>query len=85
MNTYVILRRNGWRSAEDLRIAAGRSKATVEQMSDDVAWIRSYVVPEPSGAVGTAASTRPPALTRSGVTPPRPSCRSPKSSRLPTP
>jgi hypothetical protein len=53
MNTYVILRRNGWRTAEDLRIAAGRSKATVEQMSDDLAWIRSYVVPEPSGAVGT--------------------------------
>jgi hypothetical protein len=53
MNTYVILRRNGWRTAEDLRIAAGRSKATVEQMSDDLASIRSYVVPEPSGAVGT--------------------------------
>jgi hypothetical protein len=67
MNTYVILRRNGWRSAEDLRIAAGRSKATVEQMSDDVAWIRSYVVPEPSGAVGTVCiyqATSPDAIRR---------------------
>ena len=53
METYVILRRNGWRTAEDLAAAAERSTAEGEQMPDDVAWIRSYVLAEPDGTVGT--------------------------------
>ncbi len=54
MNTYVILRRNGWRSAEELQDAAGRSKAVGDdQMSDDIRWIRSYVLQEDDGTVGT--------------------------------
>jgi len=54
MNTYVILRRNGWRSPEDLQEAAGRSKAVGdEQMPDEVRWIRSYVLEEGGGPVGT--------------------------------
>jgi len=45
MNLYVILRRSGWRSAEELQEAAGRSaKVGDEEMSDDVRWIRSYVL-----------------------------------------
>ena len=43
METYVILRREGWRTADDLREAAARSAAEGERMSDDVRWIRSYV------------------------------------------
>ena len=53
MKTYVILRREGWRSAEDLERAAERSTEVGEQMRDDVRWIRSYVLEEAAGSVGT--------------------------------
>jgi hypothetical protein len=54
MNTYVILRRSGWRSPEDLQAAAARStKVGDEEMSDDIRWIRSYVLQEGGGSVGT--------------------------------
>lgn len=53
MNTYAILRRDGWRSPEELEAAAARSKEVGEDMSDDIRWIRSYVLNESSGRVGT--------------------------------
>jgi hypothetical protein len=54
MDTYVILRRGGWRSPEDLQAAAERSKKVgEEEMSDDIRWIRSYVLQEDGGSVGT--------------------------------
>ena len=54
MNTYIILRRSGWRSPEDLQEAAARSKQVGdEEMSDDIRWIRSYVLEEDGGSVGT--------------------------------
>ncbi len=54
MNTYVILRRSGWRSAEELQVAAGRSRQVGdEEMPDDIRWIRSYVLDEGGGTVGT--------------------------------
>ena len=53
METYLIIRRNGWRTADELRNAAERSSAEVERMSDDVRWIRSYVVAETDGSLGT--------------------------------
>jgi hypothetical protein len=54
MNTYVILRRSGWQSPEELQEAAGRSKKVGdEEMSDDIRWIRSYVLEENGGSVGT--------------------------------
>jgi sporulation protein YlmC with PRC-barrel domain len=53
METYVILRRSGWRTADDLGAAAQRSTAEGERMPDDVAWIRSYVLEERDGTVGT--------------------------------
>ena len=53
METYVILRRCGWRTADDLREAAARSTAEGERMPDDVRWIRSYVTSETDGSVGT--------------------------------
>jgi hypothetical protein len=53
MNTCVILRRNGWRSPQDLE-AAGRSRDVGDgEMSDDIRWIRSYVLEEDGGTVGT--------------------------------
>jgi hypothetical protein len=54
MNTYVILRRGGWRSPADLEAAAERStKVGEEEMSEDIRWIRSYVLEEDGGSVGT--------------------------------
>jgi thiamine biosynthesis protein ThiC len=54
MDTYVILRRSAWGSAQELEAAAGRSsKVGDEEMSEDIRWIRSYVLSEPDGRVGT--------------------------------
>jgi sporulation protein YlmC with PRC-barrel domain len=53
MDTYVILRRAGWRTTQDLSDAADRSIEEGERMPDDVAWIRSYVLEERDGRVGT--------------------------------
>jgi hypothetical protein len=53
MNNYAILRRSGWKSPADLEEAAGRSTEAGEEMSDDIKWIRSYVLEEGEGSVGT--------------------------------
>jgi len=54
MNNYAILRRDGWRSGGDLEEAAKRSSQVGDvEMSDDIRWIRSYVLDEESGSVGT--------------------------------
>ena len=54
MNTYVILRRNGWSSPEELdQTAAVSSRIGDEEMSDRIRWIRSYVVEEEGGTLGT--------------------------------
>jgi thiamine biosynthesis protein ThiC len=53
METYVILRRNGWRDAAELEEAAARSIAEGDRTPDEVRWIRSYVLAETDGTVGT--------------------------------
>jgi hypothetical protein len=54
MKLYAILRRSGWRSPADLEEAAARStKVGNEDMPDEVRWIRSYVLEEGGGSVGT--------------------------------
>jgi sporulation protein YlmC with PRC-barrel domain len=54
VETYVILRRSGWRSPGELGEAAERSRQVGdEEMSDQVRWIRSYVLDEGGGSVGT--------------------------------
>lgn len=54
VNTYVILRRGGWRSGADLEQAAERSRQVGdEEMSTDIRWIRSYVTAEEDGGLGT--------------------------------
>ena len=52
MQTYVIVRRTGWRTAEELTEAARRSTTEGERMREDVLWIRSYVVAETDGSLG---------------------------------
>lgn len=67
MNTYAILRRGAWASGDELGEAAERSrKVGDEEMSNDVRWIRSYVLDEGEGRVGTVCiyeATSPEALT----------------------
>jgi hypothetical protein len=54
MELYAILRRSGWKSGAELEEAAGRSlKVADEEMPDDIRWIRSYVLEEGGGSVGT--------------------------------
>ena len=54
MQLYAIIRRDGFRDGPDLEEAAGRStKVGDEEMSSDIRWIRSYVLDEPSGKLGT--------------------------------
>jgi hypothetical protein len=67
MQLYVILRRNGWRSAAELGEAAERSTDVGNGMPDDVRWIRSYVLEEGAGSVGTVCiyeATSPEAIRR---------------------
>jgi len=53
MDLYVILRRNAWVSAEDLAAAAARSTAAGDEPGSGVRWIRSYVIAEETGELGT--------------------------------
>jgi hypothetical protein len=53
METYVILRRNGWRTPDELREAADRSIAEGDRTPDHIRWIRSYVLAETDGGLGT--------------------------------
>jgi sporulation protein YlmC with PRC-barrel domain len=54
MNTYVIRREKAWASPEELEATAARSKEVAEtSFPDDIRWIRSYVIAEPGGTLGT--------------------------------
>jgi hypothetical protein len=53
LETYVILRRAGWRTPDELQAALTRSIEEGERMPDDVRRIRSYVLAETSGELGT--------------------------------
>ncbi len=53
MKLYVIVRRNGWASPGDLEKAAARSTAEGDKPDSGVRWIRSYVLAEETGEVGT--------------------------------
>ena len=53
MQLYGILRRNGWATAADLEAAAARSSEEGDKDGSGVRWIRSYVLAEESGELGT--------------------------------
>jgi hypothetical protein len=50
---YGILRRNGWATPADLEAAAARSTDEGNKDGSGVRWIRSYVLAEESGELGT--------------------------------
>ncbi|HTW11312.1 MAG TPA: DUF4242 domain-containing protein [Solirubrobacteraceae bacterium] len=54
MQLYAIIRRDGFNDGPDLEAAAARSSQVGdEEMPDQIRWIRSYVVDEPGGRLGT--------------------------------
>ena len=53
MQTYAILRRGAWRTPDELQAATARSIELGDKMPDDIRWIRSYVLAEPGGELGT--------------------------------
>jgi hypothetical protein len=54
MNTYVIRRERAWAGPEELEATAARSKQVAEDdFPDDIRWIRSYVISEDGGTLGT--------------------------------
>jgi sporulation protein YlmC with PRC-barrel domain len=54
MDLYMIRRRDGWKTGEELEAAAKRSTEVADaDFPQDIAWIRSYVVAEKDGQLGT--------------------------------
>lgn len=54
MQLYVIRRPSAWANLQELEAAGAKSaKIGNEEMPDRVRWIRSYVVNEPDGRIGT--------------------------------
>jgi Protein of unknown function (DUF4242) len=53
MDLYVIRRRDVWASPQELEATAERSAAEGDKADSGVRWIRSYVVTEDSGRLGT--------------------------------
>jgi hypothetical protein len=54
MDLYVIHRPSAWANAQELEaIAAESARIGIEEMPHRVRWIRSYVVKEPNGRLGS--------------------------------
>ena len=54
MNTYIISRRNAWKNSQELEATAALSlRVGNDEMADRIRWIRSYVVQEADGTLGT--------------------------------
>ena len=53
MNLYAIRRRDFWGTPEELQASAARSAEEGDKPGSGVRWIRSYVVSEDSGGLGT--------------------------------
>jgi Protein of unknown function (DUF4242) len=54
MDLYVIRRRNAWGTSEELKAAGERSAAEGNKPDSGVRWIRSYVLQEDDGTLGTS-------------------------------
>ena len=54
MQLFMIRRRTAWSSPDELGRTAERSKqVAADEFPDEIRWIRSYVVSEPDGTLGT--------------------------------
>jgi hypothetical protein len=52
METYMIVRRSGWRTTDELHEAVQRATVEGDRMAEDIRWIRSYVLAETDGSLG---------------------------------
>lgn len=67
METYVIIRRGGWRTTDEVRAAQLRSSAESDGLAESVRWIRTYVLAETDGSLGMVCvyqATSPEAIRR---------------------
>src|SRR5215211_4453834 len=53
MQLYGIRRRSWWKNAEELEAGGARSKEVGDEEGSGVRWIRSYVLQEDDGTLGT--------------------------------
>ena len=54
MQLYAIRREGGWMTPDEIQATAAKSlQVGDEEMSEDIRWIRSYVVKESDGSLGT--------------------------------
>lgn len=53
MDLYVIRRRGAWTNLEELQAAGAKSARVGEEMPDLARWIRTYVINEPDGRIGS--------------------------------
>jgi Protein of unknown function (DUF4242) len=53
MDLFVIRRRNAWATPEELEATAARSAAEGDKADSGVRWIRTYVVEESDGTLGS--------------------------------
>ena len=54
MKLYAIRRHSGWQAPNEVQATAAKSlHVGDEEMSEDIRWIRSYVVHEEDGSLGT--------------------------------
>jgi hypothetical protein len=54
MNTYAIRRKQAWKSPQEVEQVGGRSKQVADdEFPSDIRWIRSYVIAEDDGTLGT--------------------------------
>jgi hypothetical protein len=71
VETYAIMRRGGWRTPEELYAATARSTAEGDKTPDDIRLIRSYLLAETNGSLGTVCiceASSPEAIRRHAVT-----------------
>ena len=85
MDLYVIRRRDAWASPQELEATGGRSAAEGDKPDSGVRWIRSYVVAEESGRLGTVCIYQAESPEAIGPTPTHPACRPTRSCRSRTP
>lgn len=54
LQMYAIRRLNAWKSPQEVEEIAGRSKQVAdEEFEADIRWIRSYVIAEEDGTLGS--------------------------------
>ena len=54
LKTYTIRRQHAWKSVEEVQRVAARSKQVADDdFPNDVRWIRSYVIAEEDGSLGS--------------------------------